>query len=957
MADPANQIFLPWVQPGAAAAIPDAATERLAPDQAAAVALRIVLTVNGEPVEQRARLYGPGDVIGIDPQQVVRREPQPGTTDFEPNYFPAIEFDRPDFPWLFTPARADAEGRLRPWLCLVVVRRQAGVTLGRGGGPGAPTLTIAAPAVPDRELPDLAEAHLWAHAQVTGAARGELRQALAGDPARTVARLLCPRRLDPATEYLACVVPTFEVGRKAGLGLPLGADERLAPAWAAGAASVTLPVYHAWEFRTGLGGDFEELVARLQPRALPAGVGKRPLVVGRPGFAIAPPPDPEATLGLEGALRPLDSAPDPWPEQARAPFQAALAKILNTPWELATQAGAGGDPVVGPPVYGGWHAGAHLVGPAAPPAPPWLDELNLDPRHRAVAALGTRVAQAQQEELMAAAWEQLGVIERVNQRLRQAQLSRAVNEQYHARSFQRFREERLLQIVAPARARVMLEESAAGAQPGAPRTAVPLALKLATSFVPPTAVAAPLRRLASPRGAISRTYLKAGAPGVRAAFTRFNAPLGAAPARTRGAVTLDQISSAILDPSQPGFLWNPLPVGHWERVSVALLRMIEVFRLASMSVAALPQLLLPTTPAPLRAAAQAHHSTLTSLFSAPVARDMRQVMVLAELRSSILAGLAPARAVSRAALATFSSSSPAPRSGDELEPIMDAPSFPQPMYAALREVAPDLIFPGLELVPPNTVQLLQTNAKFVEAFLVGLNAELGRELLWRDYPTDQRGTSFRQFWDTGAGPPRPDITPIHQWGNRALGTTAVGAGGDKLVLLIRGELLRRYPGTVIYAVRAVRRNGRREPAPAEPATGGPPAEAYPIFRGTLEPDVTFLGFDLTRAEAVAGDGWYFVLQQQPSEPRFGLDDAPFGPGETGAIPPLTSWDDLSWAHLAPSAEALRELSHVGVRAAQLAPSGPARGVWGRNGAHMAFITRQKPARVAIHATELLPQLG
>ena len=48
-----------------------------------------------------------------------------------------------------------------------------------------------------------------------------LKQSLAGDPALTVSRLLCPRRLDPLTEYLACVVPAFELGRKAGLGLPI----------------------------------------------------------------------------------------------------------------------------------------------------------------------------------------------------------------------------------------------------------------------------------------------------------------------------------------------------------------------------------------------------------------------------------------------------------------------------------------------------------------------------------------------------------------------------------------------------------------------------------------------------------------------------------------------------------------------------------------------------------------
>src|SRR3954469_12751881 len=164
MADPANQIYLPWVQPGAAANIPDQAIERLAPDRPAVVSLRLALTINSEPpVEKTARFYGPGDVLGIDPQQVVRVEPRPGTTDFEPNYFPAIEFDRPDFPWLFTPAKADAQGRLRPWLCLVVVCKQEGVSLRASGT--VTVLEIKAPAKPELELPNLDDSCAWAHTQ------------------------------------------------------------------------------------------------------------------------------------------------------------------------------------------------------------------------------------------------------------------------------------------------------------------------------------------------------------------------------------------------------------------------------------------------------------------------------------------------------------------------------------------------------------------------------------------------------------------------------------------------------------------------------------------------------------------------------------------------------------------------------------------------------------------------
>jgi hypothetical protein len=303
----------------------------------------------------------------------------------------------------------------------------------------------------------------------------------------------------------------------------------------------------------------------------------------------------------------------------------------------------------------------------------------------------------------------------------------------------------------------------------------------------------------------------------------------------------------------------------------------------------------------------------------------------------------------------MSIASPSSPTGDELEPIMDAPSFPQPMYAALRDLSQDYLFPGLEHVPSNTVQLLQTNGKFIESFMVGLNSEMSRELLWRNYPTDQRGTYFRQFWDTAAAGAQSqlDITPIHQWGRSELGATAVGAEGDKLVLLIRGELLRRYPGTVIYGVKAARQPDGRRGLATEVDENGIPPEVWPVFRGTLEPDVVFVGFALTPAEVLDGEGYFFVLQEQPTEPRFGLDEDPFEEGGTGKIPQLRNWNDLNWGHLAPSLEKLKQLSHVSVKSVQLFPAENVKGNWGRNSAHMALITRQLPARVAIHATELL----
>ena len=218
----ASLSFLPWVRQGAAAAI--TTPDSLGAGQRAVADLSAVLSVNGSAAPPvTVRLRGPADVVGIDANQVVRRDPRPDSLDFEPNYFASIEFDRPDFPWLFTPARADASGKLRPWLCLVVVRKQDGVTLGPAVDAPCTVLQIAAPAKPAEELPDLADSWAWAHAQAAASdgSAAQVGNALAGAPALSLSRLLCPRILAADTDYIACVVPTFELGRKAGLGLPI----------------------------------------------------------------------------------------------------------------------------------------------------------------------------------------------------------------------------------------------------------------------------------------------------------------------------------------------------------------------------------------------------------------------------------------------------------------------------------------------------------------------------------------------------------------------------------------------------------------------------------------------------------------------------------------------------------------------------------------------------------------
>ncbi|MEO8335390.1 MAG: hypothetical protein ABI664_10475, partial [bacterium] len=80
----------------------------------------IALKANGDPITKEFALIGPGDILGVNREMVVRTEPLNWITDFEPNYLPFVEFYDEDFAWRYTPAQASGE-RLRPWVALLVL--------------------------------------------------------------------------------------------------------------------------------------------------------------------------------------------------------------------------------------------------------------------------------------------------------------------------------------------------------------------------------------------------------------------------------------------------------------------------------------------------------------------------------------------------------------------------------------------------------------------------------------------------------------------------------------------------------------------------------------------------------------------------------------------------------------------------------------------------------------------
>ena len=504
--------FMPWSRRGLARAHAnvDTAAGALATRPRITVGLTLQAKQDGNAATAVSgnidlTLYGPADVIGIDQRLIVRTDPRPNTTNFEPNYLAIVDFDPPDFPWMLTPARADATGHLRPWLVLVVVERRkvAPPTL-RAGRP-LPSINLTATQV-QSELPDLAESWLWAHSQAVStvdvvapptpenqaAAAQTLSTEMRQSPERNISRLVCPRRLTPRTDYVACVVPATEGGRLRGLGQPVAGDT-LGLAWSKQAANdIELPVYFSWTFSTGPVGDIETLARRLRTPAQYGGdaallaqlrhIGERPVYVDG-DHLLFDGPTPGQTV-FEGAMVSLGFTP----ETSNAVYAGKLQEILNSG---SSRVADGTDPAahvptLAPPIYGEYPAKRHTV-TTTKVNRHWLDGLSLQPRYRLAAGWGAEVVRQNQDEFMQAAWAQLGDVLAAERAFSLARLARDVLKRVEARHLAKLSPDRALAVMSPARARIAIAAN------------VSLYGRMAGATLPQELFDGAMRRFATPR--------------------------------------------------------------------------------------------------------------------------------------------------------------------------------------------------------------------------------------------------------------------------------------------------------------------------------------------------------------------------------------------------------------------------------------------------------------------------
>lgn len=1106
----AKYSFLPWLRQGLSNSITQSDHDNSVKLRASIpIHLQVSATKNDgtaapeEPVDKIVELYGPGDIVGIDSKAIVKTEPRNWITNFEPNFLPFIEFYEEDFPWRYTPARPAGE-RLRPWLTLVVLKEDEFENGANIKDKPLPFFVIKEGKEPAALFPKPTELWAWAHVHANKElAETEVTNLITQDPDNAYSRIISPRKLETNIAYHAFLIPTFESGRLAGLGRDMPDDLAATKCAWEDVINVEFPYYHRWYFRTGNIGDFEYLVRILEPKPADKRVGVRDIDVIHPGSNLPGIDDPElqGVLKLGGALRvPFDTMEeedqqqvkkyDEWDEHPYPhPFTEAMARRVNLADDYTdenkviedvnkeadivseTDPEKGDpDPVITSPLYGRWHAIQQRLlkdknGADLPNNKNWVHELNLDPRFRVAAGLGTKVVQKGQEEYMQSAWEQVGDIIEANNRLRFAQLAEAVSLQFYSKHITPLQVGKAFTFTAPVQKRILYQNLTVSKQ-------------VEDSLVPAAVSAGAFRSVTRPRGSMMKKMALPANAGIHQLVDKINSGsvIIVPPIKDpTGGINLNDpaVTEAAKPKNVPSFIEELLRKYKWFKylpliLLVLVLLIMFVFFLNIIGAAVVvvigaglvslynqfkkwgdelkkqdsvlqdsqfPEAVkdYPMSPdfvlsepgsgvsfktgdsdsreaSNLKVALQDGFTYINIKYPDPV----RTRIDLGAITGTIISSLDPAVTIQKRILTAVKIPGRLrDKMVEKFAPVMAYPEIEIPMYKPLADISSELFLPNINLIEQNSITLLENNQKFIESYMVGINHEMSRELLWREYPTDQRGSYFRQFWDvTSFLPPQPvatdikeklrDIPKIHTWSRintehtdpsdptsplkNELGQhnqRALESGKTQLVLVVRGELLKKYPTAVIYAHKADWglnddevsdvNEERRFIELTDAEKTNPPLTKIktPLFEAKVEPDIYFFGFDLDDEEARGtpdptstsqDPGWFFVIKERPGEPRFGLD-IDKATNENG-VERFINWNNLSWKDIETPEGSCIELNKT--MSFQIYDEGTdqenkpnpddiqARWSPDTNAAELAYILYQVPVLIGVHASKMLP---
>jgi hypothetical protein len=989
-------------------------------DPRASVKIDVAISGIATPPTVTLALHGSGDVKNLIVSSVIRTWPKAGARNSEANYFPLIEFDQADLPWRYSP-QTTSGNNIKPWLCVVAVPTGSAKVFNPSPGQPLAVLNVSASLLPDLGESDL-WAHSQLHGPDIPDDHA-LAQALDNQTSYFSSRILSLNILSAETEYTAYVVPTLEAGRLAGLGLDNRGVPGMKLAWTPASGTVSLPVYYQWSFATGPQGDFASLVRKIHPKPLAPSVGFREMDVATPGLGLSSAAD--TALPVEGALKrypEIVSPPQTGPTHDT--WLQDLTKLLNEPDELfktdptkplvtpplyghwhaaqpevvptsppwfqelnedpRTRVQAGASTLAVQKEQQDLLAGAwDQVGAvrAANERARWAQlAVEISSRLHEKTLLST--ATTKPDTLMRFTSPVLTRVMGSPMTIAALLAGSPVTDGVLSPSFRRItrprgpvaqRQTRGVTPTAPS----LIDRMNRGEFNPAPPPPTPSGVStvgrykgdLVPSWLTPGLLQF-LKRLPllllilgilllivaifllfTVGIAVGVLGLVIGAAAAVASFIvrRWAQDLEAREALADGTITGDTIRSATIPTSFVPSLYAAGVSG----------------TVASMASGG-------TKTEVVRNFVSAAANFFDNLAIAPFDPPPLKMVSFDDLRGKLTVALDPHTTIvemfrNEIQLSKFAYQ----LGGGATAQINAGPTFTKPFYDSIKAVSQDWILPGVDKAEANTASLVVTNQKAVESFMVGANHEMSRTLLYNEYPTDLRFTYFQQFWDSRGVPgadttPQDfyDIKPIHRWGGTQLGANTGRhelPNQDDVVLFVRGELLLRYPTTIVYAAKAVKNQNPTIPGlpalilPAANLDGDRNFHHDPIFHGQLDPDIRFFGFPLSIQEALASDGWFFVLQQHPGEPVFGFDVV--------SRSPLVSFKEVTW-NMVLEAPGVRDVAaaprYLSFKQASpaiqafLATQGPRTPSWGATSADVAHTTLRRPTRVAYHAKEMIP---
>jgi hypothetical protein len=573
----------------------------------------------------------------------------------------------------------------------------------------------------------------------------------------------------------------------------------------------TAPAYDLWRFHTGESGDFESLAGALQPGQADPSTGRAPVTYPRI------PPAPE--LSIRGAIAPLFGVDASLPANVAADM-AVLATTLTDPKNR---------PIVGLPLYGSeWVAN--------PASTTWGGSLKVDPRHRGVAGLGMKAGVDLQDSLMDAATAQAGALGEAAQRIKQLTFGLAAARSLWTRRLPSDAMQRL-QIYGPSMSRMLTADG-----PVIDRVAGdgrPLAKNLFSSAA---------RRVLR-RGPARTELAVAGATSPAAVLAAANTCPPPPPRVPAGVMHTDDLAASLgktrLEEVLETFTGKGRPQtdggGEGEADEGAKILLDEIRPAFEMP---------PCQPVDLQQVEQ----VLTAAIDPTVDMPIAAVRVV-----DTIGGLG----------------------ANPLKPIEVCVGLDFPLWTYVRDHAADWLLPGVNELKENAVAAFESNPVFVDAFLTGLNTQIIAELRWRNIPLSTGCTPVRMFWGPidANGTRHPDIHGIKTWAaNSALGAVSHGVGasaGSDVILVMRTDLFRRYPKTLVYLV----------PAPLaaqQPDWNADPsfaARVLPTFQGQVADDIVFFRFDMSPENARKH---WVVLEEPPIGITFRSDKAVGGGVTDGA---------------------------------------------------------------------------